>query len=191
MDAILPWKKLVRRIRPHDPKAVRGRQPHPLEILLQIHGRQHFFNLSDPAAQADPGRQGLTLWHEAAHRYRPQRNGAPRDGDACRRGRHQAAAVSAARRGAGAVGRPSLRERVSSKANPGKTLSDYQKRLNRSGSRARGEHPFRLIKPLWGFTKVRYRGIARNLARAQVAFALANLYALRRKRMPLQASCAG
>jgi hypothetical protein len=33
---------------------------------------------------------------------------------------------------------------------------------------------------LWGFEKVRYRGIAKNLARAQTLFALANRYAVRR-----------
>lgn len=37
---------------------------------------------------------------------------------------------------------------------------------------------------------VRYRGIAKNLARAQVAFALANLYSLRGKLLPPQARCA-
>jgi IS5 family transposase len=32
---------------------------------------------------------------------------------------------------------------------------------------------------LWGFTKVRYRGLAKSLARAQNMFALANLYQVR------------
>ena len=32
------------------------------------------------------------------------------------------------------------------------------------------------MKQLWGFTKVRYRGLAKNLARAFTLFALANLY---------------
>ena len=50
--------------------------------------------------------------------------------------------------------------------------------INRARSRTRacGEHAFRVIKQLWGFTKVRYRGLAKNLARAQTMFALANLY---------------
>jgi IS5 family transposase len=37
---------------------------------------------------------------------------------------------------------------------------------------------------LWGFTKVRYRGLAKNLARAQTMFALANLYQVRRQLLP-------
>ena len=38
-----------------------------------------------------------------------------------------------------------------------------------------------MVKQLWGFTKVRYRGLAKNLARAQTMFALANLYQMRRE----------
>jgi hypothetical protein len=41
-----------------------------------------------------------------------------------------------------------------------------------------------VVKHLWGFTKVCYRGLA-NLARAQTMFALANLYQLRRKLLPI------
>ena len=54
----------------------------------------------------------------------------------------------------------------------------------RSRTRARGGHPFRVLKQLWGFTKTRYRGIAKSLARAQTLFALANLYTVRKKLMP-------
>ncbi len=56
--------------------------------------------------------------------------------------------------------------------------------------RARGEHRFHVIKQLWGFTKTRYRGIAKNLARAQTMFARANLYTVRKKLMPPGATCA-
>ena len=41
-----------------------------------------------------------------------------------------------------------------------------------------------MIKQLWGFTTVRYRGLAKNLARAQTMFALANLYQMRRQLLP-------
>ena len=59
----------------------------------------------------------------------------------------------------------------------------------RSRTRACGEHAFRVVKQLWGFTKVRYRGLAKNLARAQTMFALANLYQLRRELLPAGARC--
>jgi putative transposase len=48
-------------------------------------------------------------------------------------------------------------------------------------------HPFQVVKHLWGFTKVRYRGLAKNTARLFTAFVLANRYLLRRKLMPLRA----
>jgi transposase, IS5 family len=55
-------------------------------------------------------------------------------------------------------------------------LSEHWRMINRVRSRtgACGEHPFRVIKQLWGFTKVSYRGLAKNLARAHSMFALAN-----------------
>ena len=58
--------------------------------------------------------------------------------------------------------------------------------INRARSRTRacGEHAFRVVKQLWSFTKVRYRGLAKNLARAQTMFALANLYQLRHQLLP-------
>jgi transposase, IS5 family len=60
----------------------------------------------------------------------------------------------------------------------------------RSRTRARGEHPFRVIKQLWGFVKTRYRGLATNLARAHTMIALANLYQVRAKLIPAGAKCA-
>jgi IS5 family transposase len=76
-----------------------------------------------------------------------------------------------------------VNRRARSKNHP---LTDREKEINRirSRSRARGEHPFRVIKQLWGFAKVRYRGLAKNLARAQTMFALANLYQLRYRLLP-------
>jgi IS5 family transposase len=72
-----------------------------------------------------------------------------------------------------------------------KRLSERWRKINRARSRtrARGEHPFRIVKQLWGFTKTRYRGLDKNLARAQTMFALANLYAVRRELLPPQAKC--
>ncbi len=51
-----------------------------------------------------------------------------------------------------------------------------RKNRNKSKIRARVEHVFAVVKRLWGFTKVRYRGLAKNANRAFVALALANLY---------------
>ena len=85
-----------------------------------------------------------------------------------------------------------VRYRVNRRAPGGnKNLSERWRSINRARSRTRAccEHPFRVVKQLWGFGKTRYRGIAKNLARAQTMFALANLYAVRQRLLPRQARC--
>ena len=49
--------------------------------------------------------------------------------------------------------------------------------------RAKVEHPFRVLKRQFGFTKVRYRGLAKNTAQVVTLFALGNLWMARRKLM--------
>ncbi len=84
-----------------------------------------------------------------------------------------------------------IRYRVNRRAKRWHTLTVHQKAINctRSRTRARGEHPFHVVKRLWGFTKVRYRGIYKNTVRAFAAFALANLYMLRRRLLPQGTQC--
>jgi IS5 family transposase len=53
--------------------------------------------------------------------------------------------------------------------------------------RAKVEHPFRVIKRQFGFTKVRYRGLAKNTAQIVTLFALSNLWMARRLLMQVQA----
>ena len=48
--------------------------------------------------------------------------------------------------------------------------------------RAKVEHPFLIVKRDFAFTKTRYRGLAKNLHRLQVAFASANLLMVARAR---------
>jgi transposase, IS5 family len=62
-------------------------------------------------------------------------------------------------------------------------LTKRQRARNRRLSRVRAtvEHPFLVVKRLWGHTKVRYRGIAKNLAQMHTLFALANVYRVRRQ----------
>lgn len=50
--------------------------------------------------------------------------------------------------------------------------------------RAKVEHPFRVIKRQFGYTKVRYRGLAKNAAQVLTLFALSNLWMSRRRLMP-------
>lgn len=50
--------------------------------------------------------------------------------------------------------------------------------------RARVEHPFRVVKCVFGYAKTRFKGLAKNTAQIVTLFALANLYAVRRQLMP-------
>jgi len=54
---------------------------------------------------------------------------------------------------------------------------------NKSRIRARVEHVFGVVKRLWGFGKVRYRGLQKNATRAFTALALANIYLSRQRLM--------
>ena len=51
--------------------------------------------------------------------------------------------------------------------------------------RAKVEHPFRVIKRQFGYTKVRYRGLAKNTAQVLTLFALSNLWLKRKQLMPV------
>jgi len=57
------------------------------------------------------------------------------------------------------------------------------KNRNKSKIRARVEHVFGVVKRLWGFTKVRYRGLDKNATRAFTALALANIFMCRKQLM--------
>lgn len=62
-------------------------------------------------------------------------------------------------------------------------LSPSQKKRNRRHSRIRAkvEHPFRIIKDLWGNWKMRYKGLRKNGSRFVVLCALSNLYFCRKE----------
>jgi transposase, IS5 family len=79
-----------------------------------------------------------------------------------------------------------VRYRVNRRGHYKRPLTDHQRWINRTRSRtrARGEHAFRIVKRLWGFAKVRYRGLMKNTVRAFVTFALANLYLVRKQLLP-------
>jgi IS5 family transposase len=71
-------------------------------------------------------------------------------------------------------------------------VDELQKKKNTSKSRVRAkvEHAFRILKRVFGFDKVRYRGIAKNHHRLCACFALANLYMHRKRLAGLAQSCA-
>ena len=293
MDAVIPWRRLVRLIEPHHPKAGQGRQPLGLEKMLRIYFLQQWFNLSDPQAEdaiydsesmrrfarVELGEEvvpdestilrfrhlleqhGLTqaifdsitgLLEEqrlllrsgtivdatiiAAPSSTKNASGS-RDPEMkqTRKGKNwhfgMKLHIGADKRGivhtvrathAGVADITQLPEllhgqerelfgdqaywkeddrkfleewgvryRINRRPTSQRPLREHWRMINRASSRtrARGEHAFRVVKQLWGFAKVRYRGLAKNLARAQTMFALANLYQVRRQLLPAGARC--
>ena len=79
---------------------------------------------------------------------------------------------------------PEAADLTNQRVRPCSPTADLERIVNRAKSRVRSrvEHVFAVVKRLWGFRKVRYRGLAKNGTRTFVALALANSY-LARKRL--------
>jgi transposase, IS5 family len=80
---------------------------------------------------------------------------------------------------------PEAEDRTNQRVRAGSATEDLDRILNRLKSRVRSrvEHVFAVLKRLWGFDKVRYRGLAKNATRAFVATGLANIYLARQRLM--------
>ncbi len=78
------------------------------------------------------------------------------------------------------VAMKSGRRRALDKSKPLGALIDQVERI-KAGIRAKVEHPFRVIKRQFGYTKVRYRGLRKNTAQLTTSFALSNLWMARGK----------
>jgi transposase, IS5 family len=78
---------------------------------------------------------------------------------------------------------PRARDFTNQRYRWGKRIDERIKAINRTKSRVRAkvEHSIGIIKRVFGFQKVRYRGLAKNLHRLEVSAALANLYMVRRR----------
>ena len=78
--------------------------------------------------------------------------------------------------------------RVCLKAKRGRKLSEREERWNKSRNRvrARVEHGFGVVKQLWGYRKVRYRGLYKNTCQLFSLFLLSNLYRARRQLMNIR-----
>lgn len=78
---------------------------------------------------------------------------------------------------------PRARDFTNQRYRWGNRVDERTKAVNRNKSRVRAkvEHSIGVIKRVFGFQKVRYRGLAKNLHRLQVSAALANLYMVRRQ----------
>ena len=287
MDEIMPWAQLQSLIEPYYPKEGNGRPPVGLRIMLRIYFLQHWFNLSDPAAEEalydSPSLRrfaGVDLGHapapdettilnfrhllerhelcgallDAVNHYLEDRgirigtgtlvdatiihapsstknatgtrdpamhqtrkgnqwyfgmkahigvdskegivhslcstaasvadkhmlpdllHGAERKvwGDGAYQGQGEAIRKAA----------PQAQDMTSRRTRYGKIVDELQRRKNRTKAkiRAKVEHPFRILKRVFGLVKVRFRGLKKNHDHLCAAFALVNLY-LHRKRL--------
>jgi IS5 family transposase len=78
---------------------------------------------------------------------------------------------------------PRARDFTNQRYRWGRRVDESIKAVNRTKSRVRAkvEHTIGVIKRVFGFQKVRYRGLAKNLHRLEVTAALTNLYLMRRR----------
>jgi len=77
---------------------------------------------------------------------------------------------------------PNAKDFTNKKGCRNRPLSDDKKAKNKTKSkvRAKVEHPFLILKRIFGFNKVRYRGLDRNANRLFVACGLVNLFMARK-----------
>jgi len=285
MDAILPWKQLLKPILKKYPQAGNGRQPIPAEVMLRIYFLQQWYGLSDPSMEdslydieamrrfagvelsAIPDETTICKFRHFLEKHRlteklfriterylsaqdlilsegtivdatiisapsstknqdrkrdPEMKqtkkgnawhfgmkahiGSDTQGrvhsvvvtdasvhdsvvmDDCLHGEEEAiygdkAYASEARKQAAES--QGVDWRVNRKARRGRKLNCADRSFNKKSNRtrARVEHAFGVIKHLWGYRKVRYRGLAKNAAQVFTLFALANMYMARRELM--------
>lgn len=77
---------------------------------------------------------------------------------------------------------PAAQDCTNKTVRKGSPTEELERMVNRAKSRVRAriEHVFAVVKRLWGFNKVRYRGLVKNGTRAFLATALANIFLARK-----------
>ncbi len=77
---------------------------------------------------------------------------------------------------------PNAKDFTNKKGSRNRPLSDEEKAKNKTKSkvRAKVEHPFLVLKRIFGFSKVRYRGLDKNANRLFMACGLVNLFMARK-----------
>ena len=288
MDQVIPWKRLLKPIKKHYPKAGKGRSPYPLETMLRIYFMQQWYQMSDPLMEDSlydmeslrrfsklslegpiPDETTILNFRHLLERHRlterlfeqvaayledeqlllsegtivdatiidapssTKNRNRSRDPDMKQtkkgnqwyfgmkahigsdtQGRvHSVVVTDAAQHdsqmledlvhgeeeiiyGDKAYSDARKKEefeaqgktwRINRKAKRGKKLNIADRSFNKKSNRvrARVEHPFCVIKHLWGYTKVRYKGLEKNAAQVFSLFSLANLYMARRDLLTL------
>jgi transposase, IS5 family len=84
---------------------------------------------------------------------------------------------------------PEAQDMTSRRTKRKDSVDEVERRKNRTKARVRSkvEWPFRILKRVFGYTKVRYRGLKKNHEWLLAAFALVNLYQHRNRLVTLGA----
>ncbi len=182
MEQIVPWQELCAVLDPHYPNVGKGRPPIGLERMLRMYFVQHWFNLADEACEE------ARLDSTALRRFVGIDPGSERVPDSTtllkfRRllEQHQLGQALFAQVGEVLQARDFTNQRTRKAG----VVDEIERGKNRNKSRirARVEHVFAVVKRLWGFAKVRYRGLEKNATRSFVALGLANIYLARTRLM--------
>ena len=184
MDRLIPWAELSSVIEPFYPKAGgRSRPQVGVERMPRIHFLQIGFNLSVPAVEE--ARRCTILGRCVGSWASPWARS--------RRRTRRPSAGSATCWSATTISAPSSTKNKDRKRDPERyqtrkgnrhqALTDTERAKNRSKSRVRAkvEHPFLILKRVFGFNKLRCRGLDKNANRLFVACGLVNLYMARRR----------
>jgi IS5 family transposase len=133
-----------------------GRPPVGVKRILRIHFLQHWLTLSDLAVEELLHGQETRVW-----------------GDAAYSGQREVIQQHA----------PQATSFIQAKAYRSRPLSEAECARNRTKLkvRAKVEHVFLVMKQIFGWDKVRYRGLAKNTNWRFVICGLTNLYLARRR----------
>ena len=197
MDEIIPWDEWVEIIRPYYPTGKRGRPPIEIEIMLRMYLLQCWFSLSDEGVEdaiydsyAMRKFMGINFFEQDVpdattllhFRHLLEAHGIGKlFFDAINRCLEQAGRMM---RG-GSIVDATLISAPSSTKNREKKRDPEMHQTKKGnqwhfGMKCKVEHPYRIVKNIFGFRKTVYRGLRKNLNRLHVLFASANLYMLAR-----------
>lgn len=178
MEEIIPWEEWVEYVRPYYPDGKRGRPTKGIETMLRMYLLQVWFNLSDEGVEdaiydsyafrkfmkinfmSEQVPDATTL---LKFRHMIEENHLGND-------KHLSSIDYRINR------RPKSLPKVSDNAIDWERYIEYRK----SAVRCKVEHAFKIIKDTFGFRKVRYKGIAKNLNKLNVLFACANMLMVKR-----------
>ncbi|WP_302619972.1 transposase [uncultured Oscillibacter sp.] len=173
MDEIIPWEEWVSLVVPHYPTGKRGRPPIEIETMLRMYLLQCWFSLSDEGVEdaiydsyAMRKFMGINFFEQDVP-----------DATTLLHFRHLLEEKGIGKLFFDAINRrPGRFPRVSDNA------IDWERYIEnrKSAVRCKVEHPYRIVKNIFGFRKAVYRGLRKNLNRLHVLFASANLYMLAR-----------